>query len=279
MKLNIVPARTGVQWARSGVRVFWRQPLAFTGLFFMFILVMSVATFVPFVGEALSLVLMPAATVGFMAATEHVEAGRFPLPTVLAAGFRRGARNTRALLLLGVLFAACVMLISALFGLIDGGQLAQLQASAQKLALDPAQSADALADTHAAFVGTALRSVTVAALLSLPVTVLFWHAPALVHWHGVPPVKSLFFSAVAVLKNVRAFLLYGVAWMLFSFAASLLLTTLTLLAGTTAIIEYGLAPVGLMMTVMMLTSLWFTFRDSFTADPPVPDNQPPAAEG
>jgi hypothetical protein len=33
--------------------------------------------------------------------------------------------------------------------------------------------------------------------LYLPISLLFWHAPALVHWHGISPVKSLFFSLVA----------------------------------------------------------------------------------
>jgi hypothetical protein len=27
-------------------------------------------------------------------------------------------------------------------------------------------------------------------VLYLPLSLLFWHAPGLVHWHGVPPVKA-----------------------------------------------------------------------------------------
>ena len=47
MKLNIVPARTGTQWVREGVRTFFKQPLAMAGLFFMFMASLSVAAFVP----------------------------------------------------------------------------------------------------------------------------------------------------------------------------------------------------------------------------------------
>ena len=46
-----------------------------------------------------------------------------------------------------------------------------------------------------------------------PLILLFWHAPALVHWHGVSPVKSLFFSAVACFRNFGALLVYGLAWL------------------------------------------------------------------
>ena len=44
-------------------------------------------------------------------------------------------------------------------------------------------------------------AMAVALLLHLPLFLMFWHAPALVHWHGVAPVKSLFFSVVACLRN------------------------------------------------------------------------------
>ena len=36
MKLNVVPALTGVIWVRLGIKTFWRQPVALSGLFFMF---------------------------------------------------------------------------------------------------------------------------------------------------------------------------------------------------------------------------------------------------
>ena len=103
-------------------------------------------------------------------------------------------------------------------------------------------------------------------LLYLPVSLAFWHAPALVHWHGVAPVKSLFFSLVAVLKNTRAFLLYGAVWMVLSFAAGLVLLVLTALAGSATIASVGLLPMALLIAAMFFPSLWFTFRDSFSAD-------------
>jgi len=256
MRLRIVPARAGVQWARAGMRTFWRQPLALTGLFFMLFFAISVVALVPLAGVVLTQMLMPAAGVGFMAAAEQVEAGRFPLPAVLIAGLRRG--GARAMLLLGALHAASMALLVAISALIDGGRFAWLYASGQELTFRLMERAD----SRAAFV--------VAALLSLPVSILFWHAAALVHWYGVPPLKGLFFSAVAAFKNIRAFLLYGAAWLLMSFAAGLLLMMLALAAGTPMIADIGLGPVLLLMAAMLLTSLWFTFRDSFAADDPPP---------
>ena len=60
MRLNEVNARTGLAWVKAGVRTFWRQPLAMSGLFFMFMAAMSVAGVLPYLGSALALALLPA---------------------------------------------------------------------------------------------------------------------------------------------------------------------------------------------------------------------------
>ena len=59
MKLNIVPAGAGLKWARQGMRTFWRQPLAMSGLFFIFMATVSLVSVVPFIGGALALVVLP----------------------------------------------------------------------------------------------------------------------------------------------------------------------------------------------------------------------------
>ena len=42
MKLNVVPARTGLLWVRLGIKAFFKQPLALAGLFFMYMAVVLV---------------------------------------------------------------------------------------------------------------------------------------------------------------------------------------------------------------------------------------------
>ena len=49
MKLRLVKAATGVAWMRQGVQVFWRQPIALTGLFFMFLGLMTLISMIPVV--------------------------------------------------------------------------------------------------------------------------------------------------------------------------------------------------------------------------------------
>ncbi|HOB66796.1 BPSS1780 family membrane protein [Ottowia sp.] len=263
MKLNIVAARDGVQWARDGVRVFFRQPLAMAGLFFMFMAALSLAAFLPLVGGLLALVLVPALTVGLMAAARTADEGRFPMPSTLFIAFRQGPQATRAMLMLGLLYAVAVLLVMGVSALIDGGRFAQLYVNGggitPEVVTDPQFRVAMWAST----------------LLYLPVSVAFWHAPALVHWHGVAPVKSLFFSLVAVVKNTRAYLLYGLVWMALSFAGGLLLLVLAAVSGSAGIASAGLLPVAMLVASMFFTSLWFTFRDCFSPDDALPATEAP----
>ena len=95
MKLNIVPAKTGVLWVRQGIQTFWRQPIALSGLFFIFMAVMSLSSLLPLVGSVLALALLPAATLGLMAAAREASLGKFPLPTVLLSALRADRKSTR----------------------------------------------------------------------------------------------------------------------------------------------------------------------------------------
>ncbi|MDB5963598.1 MAG: hypothetical protein JWQ72_98, partial [Polaromonas sp.] len=188
MKLNIVTARTGFSWVKLGLRTYLQQPLALSGLFFMFMALLSVATLVPFIGAALALALLPAATLGLMAATQEASKGKFPMPSILISAFRAGRQGLRAMMVLGALYAAGFLIIMAISALVDGGQFARLYLVGGKITEDMVRQGDFQA------------AMWVTMLLYLPLSLLFWHAPALVHWHGVSPVKSLFFSFVACYK-------------------------------------------------------------------------------
>nr|WP_255428242.1 BPSS1780 family membrane protein [Ramlibacter cellulosilyticus] len=242
--MNIVPARTGIEWVKLGVKTFLKQPLALTGLFFMYMAVVLVISQLPVVGPVLGAMLVPAATLGLMAATAEAAAGRFPMPTVLVSAFRAGRQRARAMLVLGVIYTAGSVLASVLGALVVGESAAT--------AVDAAPQVDA-------------RTLLVL-LLHIPLVVLFWHAPALVHWHGVAPAKSLFFSAVACFRNFGAFVVYSLAWLAVFMAIGFFVSTVGMMLGGLAVARSIMMPTVLILVAMFSTSLYFTFRDSFRAD-------------
>jgi hypothetical protein len=246
MKLNIVPARTGLQWVKLGMRTFFRQPLALTGLFFMYMAVVLVISQIPVLGPMLGAMLVPAATLGLMAASAEASSGRFPMPTVLLSAFRAGRQRARAMLILGAIYTAGSLVATGLGTLLtgDSGSAAAVEAQVPEV------------DTR----------TLVILLLHSPLVVLFWHSPALVHWHGVTPVKSLFFSVVACFRNFGALAVYGLAWVAVFVAIGFLVSSIGLMLGGLAVARSIMMPTVLILVAMFSTSLYFTFRDSFRGD-------------
>ena len=258
MKLQIVPARTGVQWVKLGVQTFWRQPMALAALFFLAIAGMSLISIVPFIGPALALALLPSTSLAMMVAAAEATQGRFPTPTLLLVAFRTGRQRLNAMVTLGLLYAVGFLAIMGLSALIDGGTFAEVylggEPMTREIAEDPAFQ----------------TAMWLSMALYIPLSLMFWHAPGLIHWHGIPPVKALFFSLVACMRNWRAYLVFGLAWMAFFMGCGIVLALITgILASLIGTIAGGImVGAAMILAAMFFTSVVFTFRDSFSAPDP-----------
>ncbi len=257
MKLNTVSARTGIQWVKFGIRTFFKQPLALAGLFFMFIASMSVLSMVPLIGSLLALALFPAATLGLMAATKEATLGKFPMPAQLITAFRAGPKQTQSMLVLGAIYALGFLVVMGVSSLFDGGKFAQLYLLGGSMTKDTLMQTDVQS------------AMWVSLILYFPLSMLFWHAPALVHWHGVSPVKSLFFSFTACIRNFGSFAVFGLAWMGAFLAIGMVVTMVATLAGGVNAAGAVMVPAALLMSAMFFTSIFFTFESNFdsTAEP------------
>ena len=261
MKLQIVPAKQGLVWVKQGIRTFWRQPLAFTGLFFLFMAWVSVLSMVPFIGAALALLVLPAATLGLMVATEQAASGKFPMPTVMLVAFRAGQQRLKAMLLLGVLYALSFLAVMAISALVDGGGFAKVYLANAPITPEVVNDTDFQA------------AMWLTTIMYVPLSMLFWHAPALVHWHGVPPVKSLFFSAIACWRNLGAFAVYLLAWAGVLVAGAILIVLISSALGGNDLSAAVLMPGALLMAAMFFTSVYFSVKDCFELPEPGSEHQ------
>ena len=122
MKLNIVPARTGLQWVKLGLRTFMQQPFALTALFFLLMAFVSMSTIVPLVGAAIALALLPLSTLVMMVAAEDASQGKRPMPTVLVSAWRAGKLQLRPMAVLGALYAGGFLLCMGISALFEGAR-------------------------------------------------------------------------------------------------------------------------------------------------------------
>jgi hypothetical protein len=197
-----------------------------------------------------------------MAATKEATKGKFPMPTILISAFRAGREQLQAMLVLGALYAAGFLLIMGISALFDGGQFARLYLVGGSVSRDLVATPDFQTATW------------VAMALYLPLSLLFWHAPALVHWHGVSPVKALFFSGVACLRNFWAYTVYGAAWMGVFLLVGLVVSLVGAAAGSPALLATAMVPLALLLAAAFFSSLYFTFRDSFVQEPDTLTDKP-----
>ena len=251
MKLKVVSARTGASWVRLGIRTFFAQPLALIGLFFLFMAAISLVSLVPYVGSTLALALLPAATLGLMAATREATRGKFPMPAILVTAFQAGRAQMRAMWVLGALYAAGFLLVMGVSALADGGAFAQLYLVGGAITRETAGQPDFQ------------LAMLIAVGLYVPLSLLFWHAPALVHWNRVPVLQSLFFSIVACVRNFWAFTVFGLLWCAVFIGAGMVISLLGAALGGAALASALMVPAALVMAAMFFTSIYFSYVDSF----------------
>lgn len=249
--LNVVPAAAGKAWVKQGIQTFFKQPLALGGLFFMFLAVVSVISIVPVIGGALALIVLPAATVGLMEASKQANAGTFPMPSALFSAFRISPTKTRNILVLGVGYAAAFLLVLGISALLDGGQFAQMYLSGEVVSKQVLESSEFQMATWVSMV------------LYVPISMMFWHSPALVHWHDVPPLKALFFSWMSCIRNLKAMVVYVVSWMAVFLLGGIAMALVAGLTGSESMVSMAMLPVALLMASMFFCSIYFSVRDCF----------------
>jgi hypothetical protein len=244
MQARIVDTPRGARWLAEGWRMFLAAPLGWIAIVIAYWLIMTVVSVVPLLGVAAASILVPAFSVGFMAAA-RAAARRAPVElAILFDGFRH---HLKSQLILGVIYFACLGLVLAASALADDGALASWMLAGSRPEEEVLRSED--------FV-TALAA---AAALYVPVLMMFWFAPPLAAWHGTAPAKALFFSFFACLMNWRAFLAYGALTALIA----LLLPLAVLAVVALASLKVGALSLVFPLLIVLLPTLFASFYASY----------------
>ncbi len=264
MQVTRAPAHLGWSWVSTGFRMLSRRPLALTGLSMLMLFTLFLASILPIIGGILPMILSPLLSVGYMHAVRMSESGQAPTPWMLYEALRRNrAASLRPLILLGIIQSTLTLVALLLTGLLDDGALFKA-ATGSMAADDPAINPSKLLVAGGTF-----------ALLYTPVQMALWFAPIFVAWHGLPPLRSMFYSLVAVWRNKGAFTVYALGWLIVCFALSVALTIAGMLLPVSLL--------GLLVTLAFLAlftagfcSFWPVYRDLIQDDsPPEAGNEPP----
>lgn len=248
----VAPAR-GLRWLAEGWRMFRAAPLGWLVLVFGYWLAMMVLSLIPLLGLVAASLLVPAFSVGFMAASRAASLGQPLEMPMLFAGFRE---RVPAQLVLGAAYFFGLVAAIGASALADGGVLARWMLTGE-------QPAPEVADAAPLYL-----AMGAAALAYAPVMMMLWFSPLLVAWHAMAPAKALFYSFFACWLNWRAFLAYGLAALAIAFLlpAGALLLLAALSGGAARASPLALLlPLLLVLLPTLLASFYASYRDVFEA--------------
>jgi hypothetical protein len=254
--MRVVPARSGWFWLVRGFALFRKNPPMWLFLVFTYWIAVALLGQIRYLGPATSTVLLPAFSVSFMVMCAVLDRGGLLRPALLFAGFKS---RPATLVALGVLYLLSIVVVLGVASFADAGALMQWVLSGQE------PSVEELRD------GSVSLAMLVATLAAAPVLMAFWFAPVLGAWSRIGAAQSLFYSFFAVLRNWRAFFVYGAVLAL---AGAVFLVAVTVAAVLMQGKVQMLRSLALILTLLSLPtvfgSFYASYRDIF------PENAVPA---
>lgn len=258
--MQIVPARNGWLWLVRGFALFRRSPATWLLLVFTYWIAMALLGQIRFLGLAVSTVLLPVFSVSFMNICAALDRGEVSRPALLVSGFRG---RLATLLALGALYLFSIVATFGVASLADSGALLQWVLLSREPSLETFRD------------GSVSRALLLAAAAGTPVLMAFWFAPVLTAWDRMGALQSLFYSFFSVLRNWRAFLVYGGVFVLLGSGFMLLALAMLVLSGGQV---QAVRALGLTCTLMTLPTVFASFyagyRDVFPESvvPPAADS-------
>ena len=252
------PARQGMVWLATAYRMFKAYRLAWVVLVLAYFLLLLLLRVVPFIGPYAMTVMKPVFAVGLLAAAWTQERGGRPAFAQLFQGFRA---NLWSLLAIGLFFVAGITLAVFASSLVDGGKLLELMASGSTMS--EAQLAAALSDSQLQL------GMVFSALLSLPVVIATWWAPALVVFQDAGSGAALAASLRAALANWKPLAVYGLGVFLYGgVVPGLVIGIVTIVVPQPAaqlLVIALLLPYSLFFAATLHVSDYVSYRDVFHA--------------
>ncbi|MFL6662123.1 MAG: BPSS1780 family membrane protein, partial [Rhizobacter sp.] len=195
---GVDPGR-GIAWWTDSWALFMKNAVMWLVFGVLMLVIFFVLNFIPFIGWLAGSLLTPVFVGGWMLAARKTEGGAALEIGDLFAGFNQ---NLTPLVILGALLLVGVIIIGAVVSALGFGAAMGMM----------------MGGSHRSGVGvgaamfTGMLAMLVTLVLGALIAMAFWFAPALVVFRNVQPFDAMKASFFANLKNIGAFLLYGVLY-------------------------------------------------------------------
>lgn len=206
--IRTAAASRGIAWFIEGFAQFGKSAAVWLGIVLILFIGMCASVFLPMAGLIVQ-VVTPVLLGGLMLGCRDAAGGGQLQLEHLFAGFRQ---NTGELVLLGVFYTIGTLIIMGVMAVLII-VIAGMTMLTAVINSDPALLAEHLL--------ALLIVLLVGMLLYLPLLMAFWFAPTLVMLEGQSAISAMKYSFTGCLKNMPAFLLYGIAGLVLAVVATI----------------------------------------------------------
>ena len=247
--MNSITAKTGFTWIVNGYDIFRQKPFLLTNLFFGYMIGLMILGVIPFFGQILPVLIAPAFSLLFMQACYRIDADNYVSFKELFNVFNR--QIFTRLLLLGSLYLVYAVLLSVIAIFIDGGLLLGLISQQNPQELTSSQQIKII------------LTFAVMIALYIPFAMAVWYATALIGWQKMSIGKAIFFSFFAVLRSLKAFLVYVFSWLVLGLFIPVILGSILILLGGQNLIGFVMMVLMVILIILAHCSFYPTYKDVF----------------
>ena len=206
--IKSLPAGAGIDWIKDAFNLFKMSPLIWIVLVILWFVLNIVGQIIPIIGPIAMSLLYAVFVAGFMLGCAALERGESLEIGHLFAGFKN---NTGTLIGLGALYLGLGIAIAVIFFIFIFAGAGGLGAFSDPESINPADI----------FSSGLLIAILIGLLLIIPITMLFWFAPALISLGGLPLFESLKMSFSGCLKNILPMFLFGLIMIVLAVIATI----------------------------------------------------------
>lgn len=247
MQAARLPMSYGWAWLIQGWALFKRQPMAMLFWSLMTSLLININYLIPILGQVGLIIATP--TLGFIAlnACLHIERNQAMQMGMWLAPLKN-PDTKKAMLRLGLAYFLCC-LVAGLLAILPFSNSIMLAMSGEEIV--PAQVLSAVKAPFFLF-----------GVFYIGISILFWHAPALMGWHQIPLKQALFYSMVACWRNKGALIIFGLCWAAIYIGLQFIADGLVLVFGA-SVVHFLLTPLNLLMMAILYSSFYPIYRSVF----------------
>ncbi|GHA63913.1 hypothetical protein GCM10009007_00270 [Formosimonas limnophila] len=238
-KIASMPIGSGFTWFKNGFLLLKAQPWSLFITAAWTILLSLLINSVPFIGLALSTVVMPALSFGMADVAQKIRLQQGVTPFDVFSGFH--ANHRTRLFALGAIIAIIPAAVALILQQVDTTPIAKAielfsntqpatnLSEATTIASENRLKLENLYFNDPAFY-KAINSLYLLTFTMMGLIALFVYSPLFLVWQNTSPLRAMLYSVITILKNILPLIVLGCLMLFAFFVISILLSILTAVA-------------------------------------------------